>query len=127
MRFGTRTGAEIRALAAQHNPMVKLGGGHHTYYGILILCGDGIRPASPIKGACVYDVAPTILYLMGSPVPADMDGRVLAEIVEDSWLKARAVEKVLPEGTEEEGERVAYTDEDEKIIADRLRGLGYVD
>lgn len=31
------------------------------------------------------DIAPTILYLMGRPVPRDMDGKVLLDIIEDEF------------------------------------------
>jgi hypothetical protein len=31
------------------------------------------------------DLAPTILYLMGNPVPRDMDGRVLLEIIDPTF------------------------------------------
>jgi len=31
------------------------------------------------------DIAPTILYLMGQPVPKNMDGKVLMDIVEDKF------------------------------------------
>ncbi|HET8646104.1 MAG TPA: hypothetical protein VFO85_11480, partial [Vicinamibacteria bacterium] len=34
------------------------------------------------------DLAPTMLYLMGLPVARDMEGRVLTEMVEESFLRA---------------------------------------
>jgi hypothetical protein len=46
--------------------------------GILTLLGPGVRPGVRIE-ASVYDVAPTILYLKGLPVGADMDGKPLLD------------------------------------------------
>jgi len=44
--------------------------------GILALLGPDVKPGIRIE-ASVYDVAPTILYLKGLPVGADMDGKPL--------------------------------------------------
>ena len=46
--------------------------------GILMLLGPGVRPGARIE-ASVYDITPTILYLKGLPVGADMDGKPLLE------------------------------------------------
>lgn len=44
--------------------------------GIFLMAGAGIRPG-PLAGARIVDVAPTVLWLLGLEVPADMDGRSL--------------------------------------------------
>ena len=46
---------------------------------------DRLRPGRPAgreprRAANLLDIAPTVLHLLGVPVPADMDGRVLAEL-----------------------------------------------
>ena len=53
--------------------------------------GEGIRPGATPAGASVLDVAPTLLYLSGLPVGRDMEGRVLAEMVEESFARAHPV------------------------------------
>jgi arylsulfatase A-like enzyme len=53
--------------------------------------GGGIRPGQLLLGASVLDVAPTLLYLAGLPVGRDMEGRVLAEVVEESFARAHPV------------------------------------
>ena len=35
--------------------------------------------------------APTLLYLMGEPLPADMDGRVLTEIIDENYLQTHPI------------------------------------
>lgn len=59
--------------------------------GFLLALGDGIKAGAVVQSASVLDVAPTILYLMGLPVARDMDGRVLAEIVDEDFKRAHPV------------------------------------
>jgi predicted AlkP superfamily phosphohydrolase/phosphomutase len=49
---------------------------NHAKYGIYIFEGPGMPAAAP-QGARLFDIAPTLLELMGQPVPADMQGRSL--------------------------------------------------
>jgi predicted AlkP superfamily phosphohydrolase/phosphomutase/tetratricopeptide (TPR) repeat protein len=50
----------------------------HRPQGIFVLHGPGIRADERIEGATLLDVAPTVLTLLGLPVGADMEGKVLA-------------------------------------------------
>jgi predicted AlkP superfamily phosphohydrolase/phosphomutase len=59
--------------------------------GLLLALGDGIRAGATLRSASVLDVAPTILYLMGLPVARDMEGRVLAEMLDESFIRAHPV------------------------------------
>jgi predicted AlkP superfamily phosphohydrolase/phosphomutase len=60
--------------------------------GILITSGPDVKPCEKIEGARLIDIAPTVLHMMGLPVPQDMDGRVLKEIFrEDSEPAQRDV------------------------------------
>ncbi|HEY5906649.1 MAG TPA: alkaline phosphatase family protein [Vicinamibacteria bacterium] len=56
--------------------------------GLLLALGAGIRPGATLAGASVLDVTPTLLYLAGLPVGRDMEGRVLAEMFEESFARA---------------------------------------
>ena len=49
---------------------------NHAKYGIYIFDGPGM-PASPPADARLFDIAPTVLRLLGQPVPDDMQGRSL--------------------------------------------------
>jgi tetratricopeptide (TPR) repeat protein len=51
----------------------------HRQYGMFVMAGPGVLADERIYGATLLDVAPTVLSLLGLPVGADMDGKVLAQ------------------------------------------------
>ncbi len=55
----------------------------HREQGILVAAGPAIRRDEIIHGATLLDLAPTILSLLGIPVPGDMDGRPLTKLFVD--------------------------------------------
>ncbi len=59
--------------------------GAHRPYGFLVASGKHISRGKTIEGASIMDIAPTILYLMGQPVPRDMDGNVLIDIIDEDF------------------------------------------
>jgi len=59
--------------------------------GLLMVVGEGIRPSVLMAGCSALDVAPTLLYLLGLPVPRDMEGRVLTEILEPAFAREHPV------------------------------------
>ncbi len=52
-------------------------GGHHRSDGFMTVKGPGIAPGSTFTHARAVDVGPTILQLMGAPIPAHFDGRAI--------------------------------------------------
>jgi predicted AlkP superfamily phosphohydrolase/phosphomutase len=101
--------------------------GSHRTEGILIAKGPACKKGATVEGATIMDLAPTILYLMGSKVPTDMDGRVLTDILEEACLKTHPIvyEEALPQ--EEQRQAAGMSPEDEQALLDNLRGLGYID
>jgi predicted AlkP superfamily phosphohydrolase/phosphomutase len=98
--------------------------GTHRMDGVFMLRGDVIKAGSIAEGARIVDMAPTVLYLLGLPIPRDMDGRVLTELLDEELVASRPVVY-----SDEEESRVAgpgLTDEEAEEVRDRLRGLGYV-
>jgi predicted AlkP superfamily phosphohydrolase/phosphomutase len=51
----------------------------NTTRGIFIASGPDFKQGVEVENVAILDLAPTILHLMGLPVPADVDGRVLSE------------------------------------------------
>ncbi|NLF13586.1 MAG: hypothetical protein GX597_17530, partial [Anaerolineaceae bacterium] len=101
--------------------------GHHRMNGVMIWQGDGIvQEGVQVEGASIHDLAPTILHIMGLPVPSSMDGRVLTEIFTPEFRQQRAVEHSEPDESSRREEEPAYSDEEEAGMREVLRGLGYV-
>ncbi len=101
--------------------------GNHRMEGLLAARGHGvIREGVEVEGAAIQDLAPSILYVLGVPVPRDMDGHVLEGVFTPEYLSARPVlfGEVEGPGTLEEGR--VYSAEEEEELARRLKGLGYV-
>lgn len=51
----------------------------HRSLGVLVMAGPGIKGGAQVSLPSILDVAPTALALLGLPVAADFDGRVLRE------------------------------------------------
>jgi predicted AlkP superfamily phosphohydrolase/phosphomutase len=68
-------------------------GGGHSLHGLFIASGPDIKgTGEQLQDLKIYDIAPTVLHLMGCPVPEDLDGRVLIEtLAEDSEPGVRRV------------------------------------
>jgi predicted AlkP superfamily phosphohydrolase/phosphomutase len=99
--------------------------GNHARDGILVLHGPEVRAGAALDLAAVEDVCPTVLHLLGLPVDADMDGRVLTEALRPEAVAGRPVAvSETPYTVAASGFR--YSAEDERRIQDMLEGLGYV-
>lgn len=99
--------------------------GMHRDYGLLMMRGKGVKKSAAMQDAAIEDLAPTILYAMGLPIPQDMDGRPLTEVFSEEF---RAQVPVLYDGEASSRDigGTGYTDEAEEEIRERLRGLGYL-
>ena len=97
---------------------------NHRLDGLLLAAGPSIKRAGALSDARLIDIAPTVLTLFGLPLPAEMDGRPLDELL-DADLAATVSAAPAAQVEAEGGE--SYTEEDEALIEERLRQLGYVD
>jgi tetratricopeptide (TPR) repeat protein len=68
-----------RVQAAVDDPHAAMDATWHRPHGMLVMSGPGIVAGAEVYGAGLLDIAPTVLTLLGVPVGADMDGRVLRE------------------------------------------------
>ncbi|MHC4474162.1 MAG: alkaline phosphatase family protein [Planctomycetota bacterium] len=100
----------------------------HLTNGILLMRGKGIRQGHKIDGAHIMDLAPTILYVMGLPVPTDMDGKALETAFDEEFLSNNPIRhKGLEVSYEPKEEIAAYSPEEEEAIRQRLGDLGYLE
>jgi len=56
--------------------------GSHRHDGVLIAAGPGISSGMQMISASHFDLLPTWLGILGQPVPSELKGRVLAELIE---------------------------------------------
>lgn len=124
---------------------VELSGDHRDAPdGIIIISGNGIKRNYEIRKPgkllsalynfrvkCdVYDIAPTILYLMGMPVAEDMDGEVITEIFTREFLINNSIKYIHSyeekhTSKKQKNKRPIQTPLDEELI-ERLKALGYI-
>lgn len=111
--------------------------GAHKPEGIFIASGPPIRNSHRILDLRGIDIAPTILHLLGIPIPAAMDGAVMTEIFRDDWLDERPVlidhdmpitmdtspssRSIIPPEEPPSGDDI-----EESIKLEELRALGYI-
>jgi len=77
--------------------------GGHRMNGIYCLLGAGIEPGEG-GDASLLDIAPTILYALDEPIPAEMDGEVLTTAFTDEAREKRDT-TTLPLTTRRHGDR----------------------
>lgn len=105
--------------------------GSHQMEGVFICSGPDVTATpGPFDGFTIADVAPTVLHNLGLAVPSDMDGRVLQEIFTDSSPSSGPPRKVDPSGRWPSDEEAleyqgAKSADDEGLLEERLRALGY--
>jgi predicted AlkP superfamily phosphohydrolase/phosphomutase len=107
--------------------------GDHRLEGILIATGPAFQVGAEPRGAALLDVAPTVLHLLGVPVPDDMDGRVLTELLEPMPSPSAHELALEPAfagapaiGVSTVPTDSAYSDDDDAAIQQRLADLGYL-
>ena len=101
----------------------------HGPPGILLMQGGPIKPGAVIEGAHILDLYPTMLYLLGLPVPEDAAGKVLLDAIDPEFVRRHPVRTIptyevlgpakgLPGGRRESGQ-------DQREL-EKLRALGYI-
>lgn len=127
-RFGSREDSVFDERLDFHLTNTRFTG-NHRMEGIFHMNGSAAKAGEKVQEARLIDIAPTTLYLMGLPVPEDMDGRVLEEGFSPEYLQEHPVQYAGPAKTEEkiDSDFEGYDDADADKIAERLRNLGYID
>jgi predicted AlkP superfamily phosphohydrolase/phosphomutase len=103
------------------------GRGDHSRDGILILHGSPFRQGVELSTTSIEDVAPTILHTLGEPVPGSMTGQVITEALTESYRQAHPVQVVDDPALKHQVDETGLTPEEEQLLADRLRDLGYLE
>ncbi|MFC1682615.1 alkaline phosphatase family protein [Candidatus Zixiibacteriota bacterium] len=102
--------------------------GTHRKEGLIILNGPNISPGRMPDAPAIQDLTPTILYLLGIPIPEDMDGQVIHEAIEASYLAQHEIVygEASSSSEEESGAGAAgYSQEEAAKVRKHLEDLGY--
>ncbi|MEW6380462.1 MAG: alkaline phosphatase family protein [bacterium] len=103
--------------------------GTHRPEGIFAAVGPAIRKGVVMPPASIVHMTPTLLYTLGVPIPADMEGQVMTQIFDPAYLQAHPVETGAPTLPPERGQDIPAQIEDtegQEQIMLRLKSLGYV-
>jgi predicted AlkP superfamily phosphohydrolase/phosphomutase len=100
--------------------------GMHRDCGLLLMRGPQIARGVRLDSARLVDLAPTILYAMGVPVPQDMDGCPLVEAFAEHDPQDIVVRSTAPTSSPQRSEETSYTAEEAREIEGRLRQMGYL-
>ena len=99
--------------------------GFHRAKGILMAMGPNVKKGHRVEGKNILDIAPTVLSLMGVPIPSDMDGQCLLDLFENDF-SIRMAPLYYEAGREEKPEERNLSDEEQREIKKRLKELGYI-
>jgi predicted AlkP superfamily phosphohydrolase/phosphomutase len=99
--------------------------GDHRPEGILICKGPGFRSNAQVESPAVYDLVPTIMYAAGLPVPEKLDGQPIQSVFTTQFRESHPLilEASVPSA---EANRTLLSEEEEKLVEEKLRGLGYL-
>jgi predicted AlkP superfamily phosphohydrolase/phosphomutase len=99
--------------------------GDHRMEGIFLGIGEAFEVGKRLEKMSILDIAPTVLYLLGLPVPKGMDGRVATEALRESLIGQHPVEYTDVELLGRARGR-ALEQSDSEDIKRRLEGIGYI-
>jgi predicted AlkP superfamily phosphohydrolase/phosphomutase len=100
--------------------------GVHGDDGLYVFAGPRIATLGGHREYPIESIAPTVLHLLRLPVPRAMDGPVCASLLRPDDLAAHPVVFSDDEGTPAATAGDWASADDERVIADRLRSLGYI-
>jgi len=97
----------------------------HDQNGIFLCKGSNVRPGFYPKSVRMEDLAPTILYLLGLPIPRDMDGQVHLWLGEGREISQEEYASEMDFTAEWTNGSMSY--EEERELMNKLRALGYME
>ena len=100
----------------------------HMPDGIVLINGPRARAGARIEGASIYDVAPTVLHLLGIPVAADLSGHVLTAALDPAFEQQHPASTVptYETGAWDRGDALVVDPAAGERMEEMLRSLGYI-
>jgi predicted AlkP superfamily phosphohydrolase/phosphomutase len=99
----------------------------HRPDGIFLGHGPAFLAGGQASQLRIMDLAPLILYLSGSTIPSDLDGRLPTEILAPDYVRRHPPRYAASVDTGEKREEQPYSSSEAHEIEEKLRSLGYLD
>jgi len=80
-----------RVIVPPKEGIAKRSGDHTRHNGTVMLMGPRIMKNRKILDSKIFDIAPTILYLMDLPISLHMDGKVLIDAIDSKKLEKKSI------------------------------------
>jgi predicted AlkP superfamily phosphohydrolase/phosphomutase len=100
--------------------------GYHHVDGVFIGAGTAFGDGTYGEGLDIVDVLPTTLHAAGLSVPAGLDGRVVAGVLSETAASTPIVHMHM-EGDYQRSREYPFSPDEERVIEESLRGLGYLE
>jgi predicted AlkP superfamily phosphohydrolase/phosphomutase len=104
--------------------------GIHRPVGMMSFSGPSVPPLGRQAEVQIVDIAPTLLWMLGLPIPDDIDGKLLREFVQPDRLESQPpvfTPTVQPEGRSELTTSAWADPAEEQEVLERLKNLGYLE
>lgn len=113
------------SLTHPKNPQLE---GSHTSNGVFLAYGPAFQAVKINHPISLQDLAPTILHLLGQPIPPDMDGRLIKEAINPQFLRQNPVQlSQHPAKLDQTQQNSTLSAAEEAAVKNQLRQLGYID
>jgi len=97
--------------------------GTHRLDGVFAAAGPGIVAGKTMRGR-IIDCAPTMLALLGLRIPDDMEGVVMSDLFD---RPIRYESEPAQQASAGHSDQQAYTEEEQRLLTERLADLGYLE
>jgi predicted AlkP superfamily phosphohydrolase/phosphomutase len=105
--------------------------GTHRPEGIFLAGGPSILKGVTIDPLSIIDIASTLFYSLGLEIPDELEGRVPVEVFESQWVRANPVRfaeaSKTPKTVKSKGSEPETETEEDSIIFEQLKALGYIE
>jgi predicted AlkP superfamily phosphohydrolase/phosphomutase len=101
--------------------------GKHHKDGIIIASGEGIKTTSSLR-LNLIDIVSTLLYYMKLPSPVFLEGEVCLDLFKQSLIETTPSLKIETDtNSGDTAQENVYSDEEQDLIRQRLKNLGYLE
>jgi tetratricopeptide (TPR) repeat protein len=99
----------------------------HREYGMFVISGSPVRKNTELDTVTIFDVAPTVQYLLGLPVAEDQHGKALTDALQADFVKQFSLTSIA--SWEPLRTQIARAQSDSKMDSEmmqNLAALGYI-